>query len=180
MTKKDTNKANQVNSDDQVSQEVPVENIEAQADQDIKTLDLEQKVRVLQDSMLRAQADFDNYRKRTEAQKLELINFAKADFMAKITPALDNFRRAFEHAPEENNFTTGIKQIEKQLENILADEGLTKIETAGVFNPNLHEAISYESNPTTPADHIIGEVETGWAFNGKVIKPAKVRVSKGK
>jgi molecular chaperone GrpE len=138
------------------------------------------KIQEMEEALKRSLADFDNYRKRTETQKLEMVNFAKADFMTKITPVLDNFGRAFEHLDITDPKIAGIKQIEKQLEDILATEGLKKIETIGEFNPNLHEAISYEENADTPSDHIIAEAESGWAFNERVIKPAKVRVSKGK
>ena len=71
---------------------------------------------------------------------------------------------------------------EKQLEEILIGEGLEKIkaEAGTKFDHNLYEAISYEANDTIPADAIIAETETGWLFNSKVLKPAKVRVSKGK
>lgn len=144
-----------------------------------------QKILELEKGWQRTQADFENYRKRTEAQKFELVQMASADFMAKITPVLDNFRRAFAHTPEnEKNspWIAGVKQIEKQLEEILISEGLEKI-TAGPktqFDPTIHEAISCEPNDKIPTDHIIAEVESGWIFNGKLLKAAKVRVSKGK
>lgn len=142
---------------------------------------LEAKVLELENGWKRTQADFDNYQKRSEKQKLNIISNANADLMMKIVPVLDNFRRAFAHAPKEDNFTLGIKQIEKQLEDILTSEGLKKIETGGQnFDPQKHEAISYEENKDIPADFIIAEAESGWEFNGKVLKPAKVRVSKGK
>ena len=73
-----------------------------------------------------------------------------------------------------------LKQIEKQLEDILTTEGLKKIETQGQkFDPTKHEAISYEKNEL-PADQIIAEIESGWSFRNKVLKAAKVRVSSGK
>jgi len=62
----------------------------------------------------------------------------------------------------------------------LASEGLKKIDCSAEFDPAKHEAISYENNPDIETDNIIAECESGWEFNGKVIKPAKVRVSKGK
>lgn len=139
-----------------------------------------EKIQELESTLKRTQADFDNYIKRTEAQKLEMVNFAKASFMAKIAPVLDNFGRAFSHLDMTDPKIAGVKQIEKQLEDILTAEGLKKIATSGEFNPNLHEAISYEENAEIPADHIIAEAESGWEFAGRVIKPAKVRVSKGK
>lgn len=145
-----------------------------------ETTELETKIKELEEGWQRCQADFDNYRKRTETQKFEMVEFAKADFLAKITPVLDNFRRAFEHLDIADPKIAGLKQTEKQLEDILAAEGLTKISCEGEFNPALHEAISYESHPKIKSDNIIAECESGWEFNGKVIKPAKVRVSKGK
>lgn len=145
-----------------------------------KNAKTDEKIKELQEGWQRCQADFDNYRKRTESQKFEIIELAKAEFVAKITPVLDNFRRAFEHVDINDPAIAGIKQIEKQLEDILVSEGLEKIDASGEFDPALHEAISHEQNPKVPADHIIAELESGWMFGGKVIKPAKVRVSKGK
>jgi len=142
--------------------------------------EIDQKIKDLEIGWQRCQADFDNYQKRTETQKFEMVEHAKAEFVSKITPVLDNFRRAFEHLDMNDPKISGIKQIEKQLEDILASEGLTKISCEGEFNPALHEAISYENHPEIKSDDIIAECESGWNFNGKVIKPAKVRVSKGK
>jgi molecular chaperone GrpE len=147
----------------------------------IKKDNMTEKIKELENGWRRTQADFENYRKRTDEQKFELVKQSHADFMTKITPVLDNFKRAFAHAPENDKFSDGIKQIEKQLEEILVAEGLTKIDAKpGIkFDHNLHEAISYEENELS-VDCIISELESGWEFNGRVIKPAKVRVSKGK
>lgn len=143
--------------------------------------ELEQKIKELEDGWKRTQADFENYRKRSEEQRGEVFNLIKADFLAKITPVLDNFRRAFEHSPD-NEFARGIKHIEKQLEDILTAEGLHKIsaEPGQKFDCNLHEAISCEPNKKIPTDHVIAVTESGWMLGGRVIKPAKVRVSRGK
>lgn len=143
------------------------------------TKKLHGKIKELEDGWRRTVADFENYKKRNEEMRGELIEYAKADFITKITPVLDNFRRAFSHAPNDE-FAKGVKQIEKQLEDILIFEGLERINTSDKFDPNLHEAISSEPNEKIPADHIIAETESGWKFNNHVIKPAKVRVSKGK
>lgn len=141
---------------------------------------LENRIKELEEGWKRSQADFENYKKRQEDARGEILNLLKADFLTKITPVLDNFRRAFEHAPD-NEFATGIKQIEKQLEDILVNEGLERIsaQKGAKFDHNFHEAISYEENSLS-ADHIIGETESGWKIGSRVLKPAKVRVSKGK
>lgn len=142
-------------------------------------LKLKNKIKELEEGWRRTQADFDNYQKRTEAQKLEMLEYAKADFMTKITPVLDNFRRAFVHLDESDPNISGIKLIEKQLEDILTKEGLKKIDSTGEFNESLHEAISFEESDLE-TNQIIAEAESGWMFGEKVIKPAKVRVSKGR
>jgi len=138
------------------------------------------KIKELENTCKRIAADFDNYKKRNEEMRGELIEFAKADFITKITPVLDNFRRAFQHAPNDE-FSKGVKQIEKQLEDILISEGLERIniKPGDKFDCNFHEAISCEPN-NHPVDTIIAEVESGWKYKNRVLKPAKVRVSKGK
>lgn len=140
------------------------------------------RIKELENGWKRTQADFENYRKRAEAERGEVLNLMKADIIAKITPVLDNFRRAFAHAPKDSDWASGIKQIEKQLEDILLSEGLQKIpaESGTKFDPSIHEAITHEPHKKIPADHIIAETESGWMIDDKVIKPAKVRVSKGK
>lgn len=139
------------------------------------------KIKELEEGWKRTQADFDNYKKRAEENRGEILNFLKADFLTKITPVLDNFRRAFEHSPNDD-FASGVKQIEKQLEDILISEGLEKIPAnpGDKFDCNLHEAISCEPNDSITTDCIIAETESGWKFGDRVIKPTKVRVSKGK
>lgn len=148
-----------------------------------KIEELEKKVQELENGWKRTAADFDNYQKRSEEQKLNIIASANTDLMLRLTPVLDNFRRAFEHAKDDQDpMFLGVKQIEKQLEDILTAEGLEKIkaDTGTKFDHNLHEAISCEENSKIKADHIISELESGWMFRDKVLKPAKVRVSKGK
>lgn len=157
---------------------------------DNQIIKLEKEIKELKTGWQRTQADFDNFRKKTESEKLENMAFAKAEFMTKLTPVLDNFYRAFSHikadpsrlgrAEASDPAIQGFYQIQKQLEDILASEGLQKIPTeSGLkFDPNFHEAISYEEN-NLPIDTIIAELESGWQFQSKVLKPAKVRVSKG-
>ncbi len=153
--------------------------------------------KISEEAYQRLAADFANFQRRSEEEKTQLIDFVKSGVVEQLLPVVDNFHRAATHAPEIpldgdfsqlteedfariRNYFNGLKLIEKQLEDTLASMGLTRIPTAGVvFNPNIHEAISHEDSIEVPADHIIGEVESGWQLNGKIIRPAKVRVSKG-
>lgn len=131
----------------------------------------------------RTQADFDNYRRRTETAKAEWLRMAAADTLLRITPILDDFRRAFAHMPPEiegSSWTEGIRQVEKHLRAVLSAGDLTPIENGGAFDPSLHEAIAYEEHPELPDGTVIDVVEIGWKLGDRVIKPARVRVSKGK
>ena len=150
-----------------------------------KKQEYEAKMNELENQLKRLAADFDNYRKRTEQLKIEWLKSASKEVIFKIVPVLDNFRRAIEHAPKEEhtqNWFQGIEQIAKQLEGILAAEGVTKIEVrpGEHFDPEKHEAISHEENKEIKKDSIIAIVEDGWQMSGRVLKPVKVRVSKGK
>lgn len=128
------------------------------------------------------QADFENFRKRADKEKQDWIAFSQIETAMKIAPVLDNFYRAFGYIPPEqktSNWVIGIEQILKQLETILNEMGVEKIPTKNQkFDPALHEAISYEPS-NLKKDIIIDEIEGGYKFQDKIIKPAKVRVSKG-
>lgn len=142
----------------------------------------EARIEELESQLKRVAADFDNFRKRTEEEKKDLFKLAQATTLLELTPVLDNFRRATEHLPEnlrQDNWVTGVLYIEKQLEQIFTELGVTKIATVGQsFDPALHEAISTEPNEAE-ANTIIAEVESGYTLNGQVLKPAKVKVSSG-
>ena len=106
----------------------------------------------------------------------------KADILLEILPVLDNFQLAARHVPlelEKNNWTQGIKQIEKQFEAILISTGLEKIPTVGQqFDHNHHEAIESIACEQ-PEGEIIEEIQAGYKIDNNVIRPAKVKVSSG-
>lgn len=152
---------------------------------DQKIQELEAKIQELTLGWQRTQADFENYRKRMESMKTEWISSANTDLILRILPIMDNFRLANLHTPENlknDAWVEGIRQIEKQLETIFTQEGLTKISVkpGDVFDHNFQEAISYEPNDKFPENQIIQVLEEGYKFNNKVLRPVKVRVSKGK
>lgn len=146
----------------------------------VKTKELDE----LKNQFQRLAADFDNYRKRSEDERKQLVPLAQARTLLELTPVLDNFRRATDHLPEylkEDNWVTGVLYIEKQLEQIFEQFGVVKIKTVGeVFNPTYHEAVAKEANVTSEAGIIIAEVESGYALGNTVLKPAKVKISASK
>lgn len=144
---------------------------------------LEEKIAELTAGWQRSQADFENYKKRTAQEKIDLSNNSNANLIYDILPVLDNFQLAAKHVPEnlkDDNWAMGIKQIEKQLEDVLASEGLEKIETIGTkFDPNFHEAMEHVESDK-PEDEIIEEILSGYKFKESILRPAKVKVSSGK
>ncbi len=140
------------------------------------------RITELEQQIQRVAADFDNFRKRTEEESKTVFKIAQASTLLALAPVLDNFRRATEHLPEHlqnDNWVTGVLYIQKQLEQIFEEHGVSKIKTVGeTFNPQLHEAVSTEMS-AEPAQTIIAELEGGYTMDGKVLKPAKVKVSSG-
>lgn len=158
--------------------------------------ELENKLAEAEAARLRTLADYQNLEKRMTVERGQLSEKATAAVLEKLFPIFDNFYRASIHAPAVSiedvptlteddykkifNYFQGLKMIEKQMEEVLAEAGLTRILTKGLlFDPTLHEAISYEPSVEVESDHVIDEIEAGWQVKGHVIRPAKVRVSQG-
>lgn len=149
--------------------------------------DLEETQRQLaemKDKFLRSHADFDNAKKRLAKEKQEFLRFANERLVRGLLPILDNFERAISHAnpSEEGNSNTlkeGITLIEKQLADFLARHGLVRLETLGKkFDPHFHESIGHvESHEHADDETILEEVEAGYLFEGRLLRPAKVRIS---
>jgi len=130
----------------------------------------------------RAQADFENYKKRqTEAQK-ELGGYLIEKLVLDIVPVLDNFRAATTHVPPEQKdspWVVGIQYIEKQLEDVIRANGVEVMEVkeGDEFDPTVHEAVSQEEEKEESEKHIVARVlQKGFKVGDKVIRPAKVIV----
>ncbi len=134
------------------------------------------------DRLLRLQADFDNYKKRLEKDKIEFIKFANEDIIAEILKIIDDFERAVEAGKIKHDFDAlykGIEMIHKDLKEFLKEKGLKEIEAMGrPFNPHEHEAMMQEETDKHPEDHVVEEFQKGYTLNGRVIRPAKVKVAK--
>jgi molecular chaperone GrpE len=129
----------------------------------------------------RAQADFINYKNRTEKEKAEWIKFGEATLLAELLPVIDNFDKAWDHIPKDmrdNSWFKGVEGIKRQFESVLKCRGLEKIECLSKdFNPEFHEAVCFiESDEEI--DRVCEVYEEGYRFKEKILRPAKVRVSK--
>ena len=136
------------------------------------------------DLLHRTQADFSNYRHRVEREREEQAKSAKADLIARLLPVLDDFSRAQEAMPPEaaeSHWGEGIRLIERELLSVLAEEGVSRIAAEGQdFDPHEHEAISYEESNEYEKGKVKAILSDGYRLNGKVLRPARVAVSKGR
>ena len=130
--------------------------------------------------LLRLQAEFDNFRKRTEREKQDFFDYALTDFLRKLLPVLDAFERGLEVAEGETvaDFKTGFQLILKQFTEVLAQAGLEPIDTSGqIFDPNRHQALMREETEAFADNQIIGELQPGYTFKGRLLRPSLVKVA---
>ena len=124
----------------------------------------------------RLQADFDNFRKRTQRENEEFKAFATAGLISELLTIEDDLDRALDNAKEENDFVIGVRGIRQNLMKVLESKGLTEIPTDGKFNPNCHEALCIVEADT---DGEIAEVfQKGYRLGNKVLRYSKVKVTK--
>ncbi len=130
------------------------------------------------DMARRLQADFDNYRKRTQRENEEYRKFACSSIVGELLTIVDDLDRALEHAGEETEFVKGIRGVRTNLMKILESNGLKEIPAEGKFDPNYHEALCTVEGDD---DGTIAEVfQKGYMLNGKVLRYSKVKVTKKK
>ena len=130
------------------------------------------------DMARRLQADFDNYRKRTQRENEEYRKFACSSIVGELLTIVDDLDRALEHAGEETEFVKGIRGVRTNLMKVLESNGLKEIPTEGKFDPNYHEALCAVEGDD---DGTIAEVfQKGYMLNGKVLRYSKVKVTKKK
>ncbi len=136
------------------------------------------------DGWQRARAEFANYKKRNEQERQELFKLANSTLITRLLPIFDDFERAFQTLPRNLLSLTwidGVALIYRRLQAILDGEGLTPMETEGQsFDPLVHEAVTYEESAEHQEGQIIGEVQRGYKLGDRVLRPALVRVAKGK
>jgi molecular chaperone GrpE len=147
---------------------------------DDSATNLEAELAQMKDIAMRAMADLQNYKRKADEERTQLLTLGKLTILIELLPVLDNFKRAFSSTPEElksNNWVSGIENIEKQFLNIVRNCGLEEIATIGQpVNPLLHEIVSAIPGEK---DIILEELEKGYTLNGKVIRVAKVVVGSG-
>ena len=130
----------------------------------------------------RAKADYDNLQKETEKRMSDFRKYACEDILQQIFPLADYFKHAFEAMPKDadEQWAQGFKHIQDYYYKILNDNDVVEIETVGKqFDPELHEVVKEEESKEKE-NTIIKETQVGFTLNGKVVRPAKVIISKKK
>lgn len=137
----------------------------------------------LKDKFLRLAAEFDNYKKRTLKEKIELMKTAAQDTVSALLPVLDDFDRAKKNADADNStevFSDGVSLVYQKLYNVLKQKGLQPMESTGLdFDPEFHEAITEIPAPSEEMKgKVVDTIEKGYLLNDKIIRHAKVVVGK--
>ncbi|HDL10000.1 MAG TPA: nucleotide exchange factor GrpE [Candidatus Omnitrophica bacterium] len=141
------------------------------------------EIQDLKEKWLRAAAELENAKKRWQKEKEEILTYGNSQIISALLPVLDHFGHAIQELSEEKNeFEQGVELIYKELITILSKFGLEKIaDLEGKdFDPFEHEAISYEENDEMPEGKVIEVMRPGYRFQNRLLRPALVKVSKGK
>ena len=145
---------------------------------------LKQQLADATDRNLRLMAEFDNFRRRSAKEQLDIIETANGKLLEKLSEVQDNFERAFaseNKAKDLEAFEKGMQMIYNQFAKILSDAGLEQIDPTGAeFDPNMHEALMQQPSETIPEGHVVTVFQKGYKLKNKILKTAKVIVSSGK
>ncbi len=132
----------------------------------------------LKELLLRRQAEFDNFRKRTERERTEYVQFAAMDTVKELLPVLDDFERALKVECSSPEYVKGIEMIYNRMAESLKKQGLEAIDAVGKpFDPHLHQAIERVETADAADNTVLGEFQRGYNFKGKLLRPAMVRVA---
>ncbi len=166
----ETEETAEVNAEPAKKEKKPKKNAELEK---IKTELAETK-----DMLLRTAAEFDNFKKRTEREKLSTAEYAKASVMKTLLPILDNADRAAEYEQGTDQYNKGIELIVKQLSDLSGKLGLVEIGTVGEeFNPEIHEAIMHIEDENLGENVVAAVLQKGYKFGDTVVRPAMVQVA---
>lgn len=172
-------KETEVSEENDVNEEAVENNEEISAEDKLKEIEAENKK--LKDEFLRKAAEFENYKRRTENDQMNIIKYAAEGFIMKILPVYNDIERSLSHVDDESNyasFVEGMKLVFDKFKKTLDEQGVKKIEAKGQpFDFNYHEALMQQPAKNVEPHTVLEEIEPGYTYKDKVIKHAKVIVS---
>lgn len=160
-----------------------IEEANEQIEQEIKEDDYEQRIKELEDKILRLQAENQNYRRRKDEEVRQMINYANEKIIEELLPVLDNFERAIklddlELDDELSKFLEGFKMIYASFVNILNDSELKEIEALDKeFDPRYHQAVLVDKDETKEENIVLEVLQKGYMLKDRVIRPSMVKVN---
>ena len=183
--KKETNQEEQNIEQEEIKSEDTVQNGSEESAQsekaDTKIAELETQVKEWNDKFLRKAAEFENYKRRTENDQFNLLNYAAESFIVKLLPVIDDFERSMEHIDDidsNKSVKDGIKLVYEKLLKLLNEQGVKKMQTKGEpFNVDYHDALMQRKDDSVPPHTVLEEIESGYLYRDKIIRHAKVIVS---
>jgi molecular chaperone GrpE len=159
----------------------PAEAQEASADLDQRLAQAEKQVEFYRDQLLRKVADFDNFKKRAEAESASVFKYAKADIIQELLPVIDDFERSLKLVKdrrESEPFAKGVELIYQKLAKFLQAQGVREIESLGKeFDVHFHDALLQVPRSDVPPHVVIEVVDKGYTLDDRVLRHAKVVVS---
>ena len=135
----------------------------------------------LYDRLLRKTAEFDNFRKRVDRDRKDMIDWAAADVITDVLAIADDFDRALAAPapPEANSYKAGLELIQRQLAEMLKKRGVTTVDALGAdFDPHLHQAVSYEEVAGAREGEVVDVMAKGYKLGERLLRPALVKVAK--
>lgn len=150
-----------------------------------KLLDAAEEAKALREDVLRAKADFDNYRKRAQREKEDAVRATRESVIEQLLPIFDNFdmgMMAVEQNHDPKAIAQGMTMIHNQLKATMADLGVEEITVApgAEFDHNIHDAVGTEPSDEHPEGHVTLQARKGYKVNGRLVRPASVKVAQAK
>lgn len=134
----------------------------------------------LNDRLLRRSAEFENFRKRSEKERQEFFEYAAMQAVQSMLPVLDDFERALKIETADKEYARGMELIYQRMFESLKKLGLEPIEAEGKpFDPNLHHAVEMVTTSDAPDHTVLGDLQRGYNFKGRLVRPSMVRVAVG-
>jgi len=154
---------------------------EAEAPQPTAEEKLRQEVAELKDKLLRAQADWDNSRKRILKEKEAAVRYASEDLLERLLPVLDNFEagmQAAKSATDARAISQGFEMVLAQFQQVLREAGIEAVDAVGhPFDPHRHEALGHQESEEHPEGHVISQTRKGYKLKDRLLRPASVFVA---
>jgi molecular chaperone GrpE len=145
---------------------------------DADVAQLQAELADLRDRSIRTLADFENYRKRSDREREDLKRYATTDVLRDFLPVVDNLERALAAGGTVDDLKMGVDLTLRHFRDLLRQRGVVEVKAAGeAFDPAVHEAVARDEDPAVSAPTVTAELQRGYMLNGRLLRPALVRVA---